>query len=125
MTETESKNLVNPVFQPQYFFIRCESRIVKIRYDEVLYIEGMSEYVRVVTKNRPKPLMPLLSMKRMLDILPPHLFMRVHRSYIVNLEAIDEVQRMHVIIGQESIPISDMYKDDFFNYIDSHLAGAI
>lgn len=125
MVEVAKNNLVNPNYQPQYLFVRCESRILKVRFDEILYIEGMSEYVRIVVKDRPKPIMPLLSMKRMMDALPPHLFMRIHRSYIVNLEAIDEVQRMHVIIGQESIPISDMYKDDFYKYIDAHLAGAI
>ncbi|MCQ2237370.1 MAG: LytTR family transcriptional regulator [Bacteroidales bacterium] len=116
-----NQNLQTP--PPPYIFVRCESRIIKVFYDDILYVEGMSEYVRIVTKSRSKHLMPLLSMRRMIDSLPSHMFMRVHRSYIVNLDAIDEIQRMHIIIGQESIPVSEMYKEEFYNWVDQHTAG--
>ncbi len=116
-----NQNLQTP--PPSYIFVRCESRIIKVFYDDILYVEGMSEYVRIVTKSRSKHLMPLLSMRRMIDSLPSHMFMRVHRSYIVNLDAIDEIQRMHIIIGQESIPVSEMYKEEFYNWVDQHTAG--
>lgn len=79
-----------------YIFVRCESKVHRVPFDDILYIEGMSEYVKIVTKNRVKPLLPLLSMRKMIDGLPKDRFMRIHRSYIVNLDAIDEVQRMHV-----------------------------
>lgn len=104
-----------------YIFVRCESKVHRVPFDEILYIEGMSEYVKIVTKNRVKPLLPLLSMRKMIDGLPKDRFMRIHRSYIVNLDAIDEVQRMHVIIGEESFPISEMYKEQFLQFVNSYI----
>ncbi|MDO4462562.1 MAG: LytTR family DNA-binding domain-containing protein [Bacteroidia bacterium] len=110
-------------FPHPYIFVRCESRIIKVLFDDILYIEGMSEYVKIVTKSRTRHLMPLLSMRRMIDSLPSNLFMRVHRSYIVNLDAIDEIHRMHIVIGQDTLPVSEMYKEAFYNWVDRNTAG--
>lgn len=101
-------------------FIKCEQRTVLLEFSEILYIEAMSEYVKIFTKNNPKPLIPQISMKKLEASLPEN-FMRIHRSYIVNLNEIKEIQKMRIKIANELIPISDMYKDAFNDYVENKL----
>lgn len=102
-------------------FVKSDYRVTRIELQHILYIEGMSEYVKIYLESDDKPLMPLLSMKRLEEILPPTHFMRVHRSYIVNLSKITEVTKSRILFGKVSIPIADSYKDSFMEYITKHL----
>ena len=89
-------------------------------FDDIKYIEGMREYVRVHLTNS-KPIMTLLSMKSLEAKLPKEQFMRVHRSYIVNLNQIGVVERSRIIFDNDVyIPISEQYKEQFQNYLDKH-----
>jgi len=103
-----------------YLFIKSEYKVIRINFDDIKYIEGMREYVRVHLTNS-KPIMTLLSMKSLEAKLPKEQFMRVHRSYIVNLNQIGVVERSRIIFDNDVyIPISEQYKEQFQNYLDKH-----
>lgn len=101
-------------------FLKTEYKIMRISLNEIIYIEAMSEYLRIFTNNRTRPIVVLLSMKKMEERLPSSTFMRVHRSYIINLKKIREMSKNHIILDNEAdIPIGDLYKEPFNAYIAS------
>ena len=100
-------------------FLKTDYRIVKVSIPDILYVEAMSEYLKVHLRNEAKPIITLLSMKIMEERLPAS-FMRIHRSYIVNLDAIQEVSKNRVILDADtSLPIGDLYKENFQQFLDS------
>lgn len=99
----------------EYIFIKSENRIEKIVLGEILFIEGMKDYLRIHTVK--KNIMTLQSFKGILQHLPSNNFKRVHNSYIVAIEKIESIERNRIKIGENYIPVSDKYKDDFFNLI--------
>ena len=104
-------------------FLKTDYRIVKVSVPEIRYIEGMSEYLKVWVEGEAKPIVTLLSMKKIEERLPDN-FMRIHRSYIVNLDRIHEVNKNRVIMDADvSLPIGDMYKEAFQSYLDSKFLG--
>lgn len=102
-------------------FVKSDFRTVCIKFDDIKYIEGMSEYVRIYLEGDEKPLMPLLNMRSLEESLPADRFMRVHRSYIVNLRKITEITRQRIVFGDKLIPIGDNYKERFQEYIVGRL----
>jgi DNA-binding LytR/AlgR family response regulator len=103
-----------------FLFIKSDYKLLRINFDDIKYIEGMSEYIRIHLTNS-KPVMTLMSMKSVEDILPSDRFMRVHRSYIVNLTKISVVERNRIIFdGNVYIPVSEQYKKIFQSYIDKN-----
>ena len=100
-----------------YLFIKSEYKLIRINYADIRYIEGMREYVRIYLDND-KPVMALMSIKKLVEHLPLTDFMRVHRSYIVNLSKITTIERNRIVFGKTYIPISDQYKSDFQDFID-------
>ena len=104
-------------------FIKTDYRIVKISISDIRYVEAMSEYLKIWMEGEPKPIITLLSMKKMEERLPQN-FMRIHRSYIVNLEKIREVNKNRVIMDADTyLPIGDLYKDAFQSYLDTKFLG--
>ena len=102
-------------------FLKADSRIVKVNIADIRYIEAMSEYLKVWIDAQPKPIITLLSMKKMEERLPRS-FMRIHRSYIVNLNKIQEVNKNRVVLDpQTELPIGDLYKEAFQTYLDSRV----
>ncbi len=99
-----------------YFFVKTETRIEKVEMAEVMYVEGMGDYWRIVTKSR--RIMTLMNAKRIEEILREPNFCRVHKSYFVAMDKIDFVERKHIKIGNEHIPISDTYQKNFFDLIE-------
>ena len=83
--------------------------------DEVLYVEGMKDYLRIHTTT--KKIMTLQNFNGILKYLPENNFKRVHNSFIVALSKIESIERNRIKIGQALIPISDKYKDEFYNSI--------
>ena len=103
-------------------YVKSDYRIVRIAIGDIRYIEAMSEYLRIACDGRDKPVIVLLSMKRIEEHLPSSRFMRIHRSYIINLNKISEVKKNHVVLeGDVSLPIGDNYKDAFMNYLSSRI----
>jgi len=104
-------------------FLKTDYHIIKVSISDIRYIEAMSEYLKVHLRNEPKPIITLLSMKKMEERLPTN-FMRIHRSYIINLEDIREVNKNRVIMDAEtSLPIGDNYRETFQKYLDTKFLG--
>ena len=100
-------------------YLKTDYRVVKVTVDDIRYIEGMSEYLKVWVEGEAKPIITLLAMKKLEERLPAH-FMRIHRSYIVNLNKIQEVNKNRVILdAQTNLPVGDLYKEAFQNYLQS------
>ena len=105
------------------FFLKTDYRIVKVTISDIRYVEAMSEYLKVWLDGEPKPIVTLLSMKKMEEHLPDY-FMRIHRSYIVNLTKIQEVNKNRVIMDADTyLPIGDLYKEAFQSYLDTKFLG--
>jgi len=104
-------------------FLKTDYRIVKVSIPDIRYIEGMSEYLKVWIEGELKPIITLLSMKKMEERLPDN-FMRIHRSYIINLNKIQEVNKNRVIMDNATyLPIGDLYKDTFQAYLNTKYLG--
>lgn len=98
-------------------FVKSDCKVVRIDIKNIRYMEGMSEYVRIFIEGEEKPIVTLASLQKMEERLPTH-FMRVHRSYIVNLHKITEVSRLRIIFDKNTyIPVGDNYKERFMEYI--------
>lgn len=104
-------------------FLKTDYRIVKVNIPDIRYVEGMSEYLKVWIEGEAKPIITLLSMKKIEERLPAS-FMRIHRSYIINLDKIQEVNKNRVIMDADTyLPIGDLYKDAFQAYLDTKFLG--
>jgi two-component system LytT family response regulator len=101
-----------------YLFVKSEYKLVRINFPDIKYIEGMREYVRIYLENS-RPVMSLMSMKSLEERLPSDRFMRVHRSFIVNLAKIGTVERSRIIFDKDVyIPVSEQYKEKFQAYLN-------
>ena len=104
----------------KFLFIKSEYKILRIVLSDIKYIEGMREYVRIHLANE-KPVMALMSMKKMEEFLPDINFMRVHRSFIVNLDKVTTVERNRIIFDKNVyIPVSEQHKLKFQKYLDDN-----
>ena len=104
-------------------FLKTDYRIVKVSIPDICYIEGMSEYLKVWIEGEAKPIITLLSMKKIEERLPDY-FMRIHRSYIINLNKIQEVNKNRVIMDADTyLPIGDLYKESFQSYLNTKFLG--
>ena len=104
-------------------FLKTDYRIVKENIPDIRYGEAMSEYLKVWLEGEAKPIITLLSMKKIEERLPAS-FMRIHRSYIINLDKIQEVNKNRVIMDADTyLPIGDLYKDAFQDYLDTKFLG--
>lgn len=105
-----------------FLFIKSEYKIIRINFNEIKYIQGMSEYVRIHLTGR-KPIMSLISLKSLELQLPESMFMRVHKSYIVNLQSISVIERNEIVYDDGTIiPVSQQYKSKFQEYIDRNFS---
>ena len=102
----------------QFLFLKSEYKIRRINFNDILYIEGLKDYIKVYTTGEDKPVLSLNSIKSLEQKLPEDKFMRVHRSFIVNLDKIETIERSRIIFGKTYIPVSDQYKDRFQEYLD-------
>lgn len=102
----------------QSIFIKSEYKLIQIELKNILYIEGLKDYVKIYEENAPKPIMSLMSMKAMEDMLPSDRFMRVHRSYIVQKEKIRIIEHNRIVFGNLYIPIGDSYKQVFQDFLN-------
>jgi two-component system LytT family response regulator len=107
----------------EFLFVKSDYKIARIAVNDIIYIEGMREYVRIHL-NSGKPLMPLMTLRVLEEQLPADRFMRVHRSYIVNLEKIITVEHNRIVFdGKVYVPVSEQYKEAFQKFLISHSLG--
>jgi len=103
-------------------YVKSDYKIVRIAIDSIRYIEAMSEYLKISCDDKDKPVIVLLSMKKIEEHLSSSTFMRIHRSFIINLNKIVEVKKNHVVIkGDVSLPIGDNYKESFMDYLNKKI----
>ncbi|MEI7980099.1 MAG: LytTR family DNA-binding domain-containing protein [Bacteroidota bacterium] len=109
-------NLKEDLVLPDFLFVRADYRLVKIDFSEILYIEGLKDYVKIYIGN--KPVITQMSMKTLEERLPAKDFIRVHRSFIIAFKKIDFIQKNMLTIGDKEIPVSDHYRDQLFKMIN-------
>lgn len=105
-------------------FLKTDYKVIRIEVKDIRYVQSMSEYLKIFLEGRAKPVIVLLSMKKMEERLPENQFMRIHRGYIINLKKIREVNKNRVIMDEETyLPIGDNYKEAFNSYLESKFLG--
>lgn len=110
---------LDTISQSDSFFVKSDYKLVRIFYDDILYIEGLKDYVKIYLESSQRPVLSLTSMHAIESHLPTEKFQRIHRSYIVNMNKIKILERGHIIFGEKRLPISDSYKEQVQNYIHS------
>jgi len=104
-------------------FVKVDYRLVRINISDIRYIESQSEYLKLYMASGPS-LMVLMSIKRMADLLPSNRFVRIHRSYIINMSHVQEIARLRVKMDAETLlPIGDSYKEDALKFINDRVVG--
>jgi DNA-binding LytR/AlgR family response regulator len=101
-----------------FLFVKSESRIRRINLSEIQYIEGLKDYVKIWLKEEKKPVLSLSTLKALESRLPSDRFMRVHRSFIVNLETVKVIERGRIVFGEVRIPVTEQYIDNFRKFLD-------
>ena len=96
-----------------FVLVKSDYQIVKVLLNEILYIESMADYIRIISESR--KITVLATLKKMLEMLPPKKFLRTHRSYIINLEKIDSFNKKNIHIGKYTIPLGETYREGFEN----------
>ena len=101
-----------------FLFIKSESRIRRINFSEIHYIEGLKDYVKIWLKDEKKPVLSLSTLKALESRLPGDRFMRVHRSFIVNLDTVKVIERGRIVFGEVRIPVTEQYIENFRKFLD-------
>ncbi|MCX6251986.1 MAG: LytTR family DNA-binding domain-containing protein [Bacteroidetes bacterium] len=118
--------LEKPVIQPSkeelpfsenYLFVKSDYKLVKIDIKDILYVEGLKDYIKIYIQDLDRPVITLSSMKAVEEKLPAAGFIRVHRSFIVAINKVSFIQRNTVHIGNKEIPVSEHHKENLFNII--------
>lgn len=108
---------------PRSLFIKTDTRHVRVNLDDIIYIKGYGEYLQLYIRERTTPLLTLSSFNVMKQYLTPN-FLQVHRSFIVNMDCAEMIERNHIITSDKaSIPVSDSFKPAFQEYLSAHVVG--
>ena len=104
----------------RFIYVKSDYKLVRIDLDDIMYIEGVKDYVRIVLANSSQPVMCLMNMRTLEEYLPTPEFLRVHRSYIVHMSKVQSIDRFRFVFGDTYIPISESYKDVVNDYLNMH-----
>ena len=104
--------------EPTSIFVKSEYKLLQINLDDIRYIEGLKDYVKIYTEQSPHPILSLMNMNAIEQMLPASRFIRVHRSFIVQKSKIREIERNRIVFGDVYIPIGDSYKQAFQDFIN-------
>ena len=99
-------------------FVRSDYKLIHILFEDILFIEGLKDYIKIYTSSTNRPILTLMSLKAMEEQLPSTNFFRVHRSYIVNRDKITSIDKNRIIINEQEIPIGETYRKSFMQAID-------
>lgn len=115
---------LSPMDEDEALFLKAEYKVVRVLVSHIVCIEGMSEYLRIHVADQPKPIIVLLSMKKMEERLSNADFMRIHKSYIINLLHIAEIKRSRVVLDNGAeIPVGDSYRERLNDYVSQKFLG--
>jgi two-component system, LytTR family, response regulator len=106
--------------EPSYFFINADYSHIKVDFADILWIEGLKDYLKIHLKGNAKPIVARLSMKSIEEQLPPSLFIRIQKSYIVSKQHITSIKKNSVFIGSVELPVGDNYKEAVFGLVQNN-----
>ncbi len=106
--------------QNDFIFIKSNKKTIKVNFSEILFIEGLGDYIRIHNLNQ--KIVTNLSMKKIADLLPDGMFYRIHKSFIISLRKIENIEGNLVEINKTKLPIGNSYRQDFLKYINTFLA---
>ena len=115
----ESEETISTPKDSDYIMIKADYKLWQISLADIIFFEGVKDYVKIHRQSTQKVLMPLMSLKVLEDKLKNKGFMRVQRSYIVNLNNIEVIEKSHIIFKDHRIKVSDKYKEDFQKFIEN------
>ena len=118
ITQTKSPQQLDKERESVGIFIKSEYKYLHILYNDIILIEGLKDYVKIHTTTTPNPILSLMSLKQLEEDLPYGNFIRVHRSYIVNIDKISSINKNRILIGKKLIPIGETYRKQFMKIID-------
>ncbi|MBI5402253.1 MAG: response regulator transcription factor [Ignavibacteriae bacterium] len=117
LIKSEQPHLTSESTERKYFFVKSDGKLIKVNFDDILYIEGMSEYLVIKTRNG--NIITLQNFRNIEESLPDSGFVRIHKSYLVSLNKIESVKGQCVIISGKELPIGNKFKKEFFSIISS------
>ena len=118
LVKGKQENVVSE--EKEFLFVKSEYKQLRIKLSDVLYFEGLKDYIKIWMKDNPKPILTLMSLKSLQEELPETHFMRVHRSFIVSLKNIEVIERSQIIINKQRITVSDQYKSKFLEFVTNN-----
>lgn len=104
-------------FKNSTIFVNADYSLIKIKTDDIDYVEGLKDYVKINLNSSNKPIITRMTMKAIEEKLPSSEFFRVHKSFIVSLDKIESIRNLKIKIGTTQIPISESYSEEFFKLI--------
>ena len=102
---------------PDYFFVYVEYNLVKVSIPDILYIEGMKDYVKIFLQSGPRPIITKMSLKSLEEKLAPYRFVRIHKSYIVSADKVTAIKRDLICIGKIELPLGESYRSTVENLL--------
>lgn len=109
-----------PTDKPDFIYVKSDYKLIQISLKDILYIEGLKDYVKIHLEGESRPILSLTSLKALEEKLPTDRFIRVHRSYIVQKQKIKVIDKARIVFGKEYIPVSESYKQELQKYINDH-----
>ncbi|MBE7172192.1 MAG: response regulator transcription factor [Williamsia sp.] len=117
----EYKNSKGNLHNNEFFFINASHKILKVFYNDILYMEGLKDYTKIYLESNQKPLLILHNLKYFEELLPAQQFVRIHRSYIIAVSKLNAITRKAVTIGDITMPLSDNYRSGLFSLLNLNL----
>ena len=115
---TDKSSITSQGQEDEQMFVKADHKMIRILFKDILYIEGWKDYVKIHLRDKPHPILSLMSMKGLEETLPSTRFIRIHRSFIIQKNKIDSISKNRVMIGYKELPIGESYKEQFNKIID-------
>lgn len=110
LLKTKSKGTTSDK-TPEYIFVNVDYSLLKVVVTDIMWIEGLKDYIKIHLKSSSKPIITRMTMKAIEELLPANKFIRIHKSYIVGITFITSLRKSSVIVGTEELPVSDTYQE--------------
>lgn len=104
-------------------FVKSDYKLLRLAFSDILYCEGLKDYIKIYIEGQHKPILSLSSMQALEAALPAPRFLRTHRSFLVNMEKVKVLERGGIVFGDKQLPISSTYKDAVLSYINARTLG--
>jgi DNA-binding LytR/AlgR family response regulator len=103
----------------EHIMVKSDHKLIRVCISEIEYVESLKDYVKIYIAGQPQALLSLMSLKSIEQVLPEKDFLRVHRSFIVNMARVEVIERSRIVFDRRFVPISDSYRDAFFQALES------